>query len=145
MARKSDKIEEILYPTVKEGSFKEKRKSILLESLGTDFGLGEAIITESEEEEYISPRKRFLMNNYVIVNGNSYSKKYVRDMKTYFNHLDIEGKGYLTIDEYVNRTNKIGPLRSISISLFNYLDKNGQGTIRFRDLVMAMIPGATVE
>ena len=66
-------------------------------------------------------------------------------MKKFFDQMDLQKKGFVTVDDYVSYTKRFPALSKISNSLFNSLDKEGRGKISFQDMLVAMIPKAKVE
>ena len=66
-------------------------------------------------------------------------------MKEYFDAIDEDKKGYITIDDYVKACQNHTSLKLISISLFKYFDKKGCGSITFIDMIKAMLPGLQKE
>ena len=66
-------------------------------------------------------------------------------MKKFFDMMDPESKGYVTIDDYVLTSERFPALKRISNSLFKHFDREGSGTITFLDMLKSMTPGATKE
>ena len=52
-------------------------------------------------------------------------------MKKFFDMMDPESKGYVTIDDYVLTSERFPALKRISNSLFKHFDREGSGTITF--------------
>lgn len=65
-------------------------------------------------------------------------------MKKFFDMMDEQRKGYVTVDDYVLFSQSVPSLKKISNSLFNTFDREGTGRITFEDMLVAMIPGASV-
>ena len=65
-----------------------------------------------------SKRREWLRRNFLIHRGISYPKKYFIEIKQYFDTIDEYGKGYITIDDFVEACRKEPALKSISTSLF---------------------------
>eukprot|EP00347_Sterkiella_histriomuscorum_P007234 403349747 len=86
-------------------------------------------------------RKEYFQDNFISLRGRSYSKKSIRLMKQYFDQIDEDNKGYITIDDYVRACQNQNSLKFISISLFKYFDRKSCGSITFVDMIKAMIPG----
>lgn len=63
-------------------------------------------------------------------------------MKKFFDLMDEQRKGFVTVDDYILYSAKLPSLKKINNSLFNHFDKVGTGKITFEDMLIAMIPGA---
>eukprot|EP00347_Sterkiella_histriomuscorum_P020884 403336094 len=94
-------------------------------------------------DEFIENKKKLLTNNYINLRGKVYSKSWVQQMKKFFDMMDEQKKGFVTIDDYVQFSVKFPSLKKISNSLFNHFDKDGTGKITFEDMLISMVPGAS--
>ena len=59
--------------------------------------------------------------------------------------MDIDKSGTITLDEYVRSLSKNNQMKRIAVSLFSFLDKNGDGEITFEELLSKITPGSTKE
>ena len=93
-------------------------------------------------EYFNEQKKKYLAQNFIILRGRIYSKKQVQQMKKFFDQIDVQKKGFITIDDYVTHANGHSALDKISNSLFKHFDREGTGFIAFEDMLQAMVPGA---
>lgn len=71
---------------------------------------------------------------FILQKGKTYKKNDIMSFKKYFDSIDEDSTGYLTLDcniiknnlslEYVRSISKSDHLRRIAVSLFNFLDKD---------------------
>ncbi|CDW90407.1 UNKNOWN [Stylonychia lemnae] len=94
-------------------------------------------------EDFNEQKKRILANNYINLRGKVYSKKWIQWMKKCYDLMDETKRGYITVDDYTEFSQKFPALKKVSNSLFNHFDINGMGKVTFEDMLISMIPGAT--
>ena len=64
-------------------------------------------------------------------------------MKKCYDLMDDTKRGYITVEDYNEFSQKFPALRKISNSLFNHFDINGMGKVTFEDMLISMIPRAS--
>lgn len=77
----------------------------------------------------------------MIIKGTSITKKEIFKLKEYFESLS-NGHSSISMSEFLEAfsSDKYDHMRSITASLFNFLDRTQSGSVTFNDLVRKLYP-----
>ncbi len=78
-------------------------------------------LQEQENKAYL---EKFRPKGMITIKGQTYSKPDVLHFKKYFDKLNENKTGQLSLDEFVRNISTTNHLRRIAVSLYQYLDEN---------------------
>eukprot|EP00347_Sterkiella_histriomuscorum_P012318 403369049 len=81
--------------------------------------------------------------NILTIKGKTYSKQDILTFRKYFEKVNVSQTGYFSQEEYQHSIQDSELMKRLSISLYSFLDKDGDNKVSFEQLLQRTIPGMT--
>ncbi|CDW75685.1 ef hand family protein [Stylonychia lemnae] len=130
----------------------EKTKRVKFGGQKNDFG---SFVSQSQN----SPRLRFThstfkniltivrfqyyVTKYKLQKGKTYSKQDILTFRKYFEKVNVSQTGYFSQQEYQQSIQDSELMKRLALSLYTFLDKDGDNKVSFEQLLYRTIPGMT--